>query len=185
MMQQSNTQLYRSQVETAFRRGGHHWSSEAEIADELSAIKESTDNFVEQGDYTRVIAAWEAIVSGIVDHFDEYEHELGTLYSVVDDCIEELKGYLADLQGDSVLREQILRILFAIFSHDVNAGSVEFGEEAQNVLVKQATAEERQSIINRVYDIIKRKQLQRDSCYEIQRFKDFLLVLETGLGDDD
>ena len=58
-------------------------------------------------------------------------------------------------------------------------------EEAQNVLVKQTTVEERQSIINRVRDIIKRKQLQRDSRYEIQRFQDFLLVLETGPRDDD
>ena len=73
MMQQSYTQLYRSQVETAFRRGGHRWESEAEIADELLVIKESTDSFVEQGDYARVIAVWEAIVSGIVDHFDEYK----------------------------------------------------------------------------------------------------------------
>ncbi|HEX3641246.1 MAG TPA: hypothetical protein VHV10_08145, partial [Ktedonobacteraceae bacterium] len=147
MMQQSYVQMYRGQVETAFRRGGHRWESEAEIADELLAIKESTDSFVEQDDYTRVIAAWEAIVDGIVDHFDEYEHEFGSFYSVVDDCIEELKAYLADLQGDSTLREHILRILFAIISHDVNAGGVDVGEEAQNVLVKQTTVEERQSII--------------------------------------
>ncbi len=182
MMQQSYTQLYRSQVEAAFRCGGGE--AEAEVANELWAIKGSADSFVEQGDYTRVIAAWEAIVDGIVDHFDEYEHEAGHLYSVVDDCIEELKGYLADLQGDSVLREHILRILFAIFSHDVNAGDVDFGEEAQNILVKQATAEERQSIANRARNIIKRKQLQRDSRYEIQLFQDFLLALETGTLED-
>jgi len=138
---------------------------------------------VKQGDYARVIAAWEAIVSGIVDHFDEYKHELGSFYSVVDDCIEELKGYLADLQGDSVLREHILHILFAIFSHDVNAGSVEFGEEAQNILVKQATAEELQSIANRVRNIIKRNSYSgtasmRFNCFKIS-YRYWKLVQET------
>jgi hypothetical protein len=43
-------QLYRSQVETAFRRAGNEWGAEAEVADELLAIKETADGFAQRRD---------------------------------------------------------------------------------------------------------------------------------------
>lgn len=86
--------LYRRQVEIAFRSGGHEWGGESDVADELSTIMESADSFVQRHDYASATAVYEAIVTGIIDHYYEYEHESGDIEVVIRDCAEELKQCL-------------------------------------------------------------------------------------------
>ena len=49
-------ELYRRQVETAFRRGGHGWGAEARIADELLTIMDTAAECVQQQDYTSALS---------------------------------------------------------------------------------------------------------------------------------
>jgi hypothetical protein len=183
IIHQSHVDFYRRQVETAFRRGGHRLGSEGEIAEDLWAVKENTDTFVEQGDYARAIAAFEAIIKGIIDHFDEYDHEADDLYNIADACIGDLDDYLATIQDNTVQRQLILGVLFAIFRHDVDAGGVDFGKDAVPVLVESTTIEERQTIANWVRGIIK-IQIERGSRYELQEYQKCLSALESGRVED-
>lgn len=59
--------LYHRQVEAAFRRAGNEWGAEADAAGELLVIKESADSLAERGDYASAIAAYDAIVTGIIN----------------------------------------------------------------------------------------------------------------------
>ncbi len=184
IIHQSHVDFYRRQVETAFQRGGHRLGSEGDIAEDLWAIKESTDTFVEQDDYARAIAAFEVIIKGIVDHFDEYDHEADDLYRIADACIGELDGYLETIQDNAAQRQLIFGILFAIFRHDVDAGGVNFGEDAVPVLVEATTIEERQTVASWVQGIIKRLQIERGSQYELQEYQKCLSALEAGRVED-
>ena len=141
-------QLYRNQVETAFRSAGNEWGAASEVADELFAIKETADNFVERHDYVSAIAIYNAIVTGVINHYYEYQDqdESGELSEVITVCTDELKVCLEAVQGNDVLRTQILEMLFAIYRLDVETGGIGFGEDAPQILLEDTTAEERHSV---------------------------------------
>lgn len=146
--------LFRRQVETAFRRAGNEWGAEAEVADELSAIQESADSFAQRRDYASAITGYNAIVAGIIEHHYEYRDGDGELHTVISACVETLGNWLDEVQGDSILRERILRILFSIYNFDIQAGGIAFGEDASTILSEQTTAQERQTIASWVREAI-------------------------------
>jgi len=149
-------QLYRNQVETAYRRAGGEWGAASEVADELLDIKETADNFAERHDYAGAIAVYDAIATGVIDHYYEYnkQDESGELDGVVTECIYGLKQCLDAVQDNSPLREQILQTLFAIYRFDIEAGSMGFGEDAPGILLEDTTAGERLTIAGWVREAI-------------------------------
>ena len=149
-------QLYRNQVETAYRRAGGEWGAASEVANELLDIKETAGNFAERHDYASAIAVYDAIVTGVIDHYYEYnkQDESGELDGVVTECIYGLKQCLDAVQDNSPLREQILQTLFAIYRFDIEAGSMGFGEDAPGILLEDTTAGERHTIAGWVREAI-------------------------------
>jgi uncharacterized Zn finger protein len=141
-------QIYRNQVEMAYRNAGDEWGAASEIADELLAIMETADSFAERHDYASATALYNAIVTGVIDHHYEYQHqdEEGEIDEVITECTGGLKQCLDEVQEDSALREQILRILFAIYRFNVEAGGIGFGEDAPEILLEDTTDEERRTI---------------------------------------
>jgi len=214
----ADPQFYRKQVENAFGSDDDDddyndyddWDSNVVVADELETIRQSADGFAQRGDYASAIAAHKAIVTGVIEHYYEYEHESDedALHEVIDECVEDLGKWLVGVQGDGTLRERILHILFTIFHFNIEAGGIGFGDEARDLLVEQTTTEERHAIASWVHEAIStRNQAQSDITYRthwyngvsfdeeitgdsISRFGtqalgDFLLELEADTLDDD
>lgn len=149
-------QLYRNQVETAFRSAGNEWGAVSEIADDLLVIKETADNFGERHDYVSALVVYDAIVAGVINHHYEYRHQddAGELGEVITECIDGLKQCLEAVQDNSALREQILRTLYAIYHLDIEDGGVGFGEDAPEILLEHTTAAERHTIAGWVREAI-------------------------------
>lgn len=179
-------QLYRNQVETAFRRAGNEWGAASEVADELLVIKETADNFAQRHDYASAVAVYDAIVAGIIDHAYEYrdQDESGELEEVITVCIDELKQCLDEVQGNSALREQILRALFAIYRFDVEAGGIGFGEDAPDILSQDTTASERFTIAGWVRGaIVENKQKEPYIHYHSRWYDGFSFEEEVDYTD--
>src|SRR6266487_3244040 len=68
-------QLYHNQVEMVYRSAGNEWGAASEVADELLAIKEAGDNFAQRHDYASAVAVYEAIVTGVIDHYYKYRDQ--------------------------------------------------------------------------------------------------------------
>lgn len=155
-------QIYHKQVEMAYRNAGDEWGTASEIADELLAITETADNFAERHDYVSATAIYNAIVTGVIDHHYDYRHqdEEGEIDEVITECIGGLKQCLDEVQEDSALREQILRILFAIYRFNVEAGGIGFGEDAPDILLEDTTDEERHTIAGWVREAIAKNKQQ-------------------------
>ena len=169
-------QIYRKQVEMAYRNAGDEWGAASEIADELLAIMETADSFVERHDYASATAIYNAIVTGVIDHHYEYQHqdEEGEIDEVITECTGGLKQCLDEVQENSTLREQILRILFAIYRFNVEAGGISFGEDAPDILLEDTTDEERRTIAGWVREAIaNNKKKEPHIHYNYQRIDGF------------
>ncbi len=155
-------QIYRNQVEMAYRNAGDEWGAASEIADELLTIKETGDNFAERHDYASAVVVYDTIVTGVINHHYEYQHqdEEGEIDEVITECVEGLKLCLDFVQSDSALREQIMRMLFAIYCFNVEAGGIGFGEDAPDILLEDTTDEERHTIAGWVREAIAENKQQ-------------------------
>jgi hypothetical protein len=149
-------QIHRKRVETVFRGAGDDWDAVSDIASDLSDITETGGTFAQRQDYASAIAVYDAVLSGVIDHYDEYSDldEEGELNDVVAECLDGLRQCLNAMPDDKVVREQIFRTLFTIYRIDIGAGGIGFGDDAPDILVEDATADERQMIAGWVYDAI-------------------------------
>ena len=182
----ANPEIYRRQVNNAFQQGGYEWGDTYEIGDELSSVKETADEFVQEGEYASAVTVYESIINGIIENFYSYEDEEGELGSVINDCVEELDTCLANVQDDKALRERVMQVLFTAYNFDVKAGGIGVGEEAPDILLKHASPDERRMIAGWVREEIARP----DNSGWGTRFRDqwyggFLLDLEADDLDDE
>jgi uncharacterized Zn finger protein len=101
-----NPQVYQRQVDNILRRAGHEWGAAQEIADELDSLKETADNFVEQGAYAGAVTIYEVIVRALLDNIYDYEDALheGSFHGPVRECIEQLGICLDRVKNDQELR---------------------------------------------------------------------------------
>jgi tetratricopeptide (TPR) repeat protein len=178
--------VYRRQVKTAFRHGGYEWGAEDSIADELSSIRESADDYLEQQDYANAVAIYEVIITETLEELGEYRDEEGELSSFIAECVDALDRLLDNLQNDKALREQVLHILFAAYSYDIEAGGIGVAEEVPDILLKHATAGERQTIVGWIQDALAKKKVEYDGIgWRHEQYGSFLLELQADRLDDE
>ncbi len=149
-------QIQRNRVDRVFRTAGDDWEVASDIANDLLGIVETGDAFAQRQDYANARVVYDAVVSGVLEHYDEYGDldEDGELSDVVAACIDGLKDCLVASQDDSAMRAQILHTLFVIYRFDIGEGGIGFGDDAPGVMVQEATAAERQKIAEWVYEAI-------------------------------
>jgi len=178
--------VYRRQVKAAFRHGGYDWGAEYSIADELSSIRESADDYREQQDYANAVAIYEVIITESLEELGEYRDEEGELSSFIAECVDALDTLLDSIQDDKALREQVMRILFAAYSYDIEAGGIGVAEEAPDILLKHATAEERQTIVGWIQEVLAKKKVEYDGVgWRHEQYGSFLLELQADTLDDE
>jgi len=145
--------VYRRQAETAFRaahagrRGRYEydddgWLDEGEIAEKLDALLSIGDGFARQQDYANAAAVYEAVLSAVLDRYEEYQIQ-DELVGTVASCVEGLGHCLADEPVDSPVREDILRALFAVYQLDQKLGGTGLSGGTPDLLARQTTPEER------------------------------------------
>jgi hypothetical protein len=180
-------QIHRKRVETVFRASGDDWDAVSEIASELLEIKETGDTFAQRHDYASANVIYNVILSGVIEHHDEYSDldEEGALNDVVAECLDGLRQCLNAMKDNKVVREQIFRTLFAIYLIDIEAGGIGLGDDVPDILVQDATADERQMITEWVYEAIAEdKQKAQRISYASHWYNGFAFEEEVISGDN-
>ncbi len=180
---QADPEVYRREVLAAFRRGGDDWGATARIARELLTITAIGDGFLGQEDYVGAVAVYQPVLAEVLEQFESYRDEEGSLYRVIGACVEGLGACLTN-QQDPATREVILRSLFAVYRSDVESGGAGFGEDAVELLLGSTNPAERGMIATWVRDALPRGSSWSDG-WERQTFGGFLLELEGDVLDDE
>jgi uncharacterized Zn finger protein len=180
----ASPETYRRQAASAFRSGGYEWGAAGQIADELDAIRETGDGFLEQDDFAGAAAVYQGICSAVVENYETVHDEEGDLHGVVDSCVQGLAKCLNGLKDNAVQREAILRTLWEVSLLDIEQGGISLGEDALELLVEQTTLEERRTIASWVREAMPRGKDRSDS-WRRESLGGLLLDLEAETLDDE
>lgn len=186
--------VYRRQAETAFRaiRSGHRgrydydddgWLDEGEIAEKLDALLAIGDGFAQQQDYANAAAVYEAVLSTVLDRYEEYQIQdelVGTLAS----CVEGLGRCLVGEPVGSPAREDILRALFAVYQLDQKLGGTGLSGGTPDLLARRTTPEERAVVASWVHAALP-VGTGWGADWQRQSYGDLLLTLEEDSLDDE
>ena len=189
--------VYLRQISAAFR------GEKPKIAQELLPIKNTADGLAQQGDYLGAASIYEMLVTEIFDRshlysdeeeeYDDYDEyyeeeryhpEEEGLGDFVKGCIDALGNGLANEQADRVAREKIIQVLFEIYEHDIDSGSVGLAEKVAHLLVSNTTPLERQTIADWIHDLLV-DDTEEISVANRQTYGGFLLELEKDTLDDE
>lgn len=192
-----NIQIYHRQIADAFRH------DVKPIAQELLSIKNTSDNLAQQQDFLGAATIYEAIIMEIFDRshiyndeeegyddYDEYDDEERYhpeeegLADLVRECIEALGSCLANEQADQVAREKIIEVLFTIYEHDLQTGSIGLADGVAGLLVKYTTPLERQTLADWMREALADNE-EKITGSRRQAYGAFLLDLEKETLDDE
>src|SRR5260221_8913124 len=181
---------YSHRIGSVFQKyDNYEWGIISSIVDDLSNIQDAADALAQQQDYAGATAIYELLVTSVLAQANTYDDENGDFSYFITGCLDELATYLEEMPEDKALREQILHTFFEAYRYDVKAGGIGMAENAPDLLLKYATAEERKTIASWVNAAIAEANAGRSSAYysnwEYQQWGGFLLKLEPDALDDD
>jgi uncharacterized Zn finger protein len=188
-----NLESYRRKVKKAFQEGGREWGDIYEVADELVDIKESADAAAEKQDYSSAVTIYEFIMQGVIDYYYLYQDqdENGELTGFVNGCVEALDALLSHVLENADLRERLLRILFDVFNFNIKSGGIGIGEDAADIILRQANTQERPIVADWVRKELANEPDEDDnhnfgmSDWNRKHLGGFLLELEADTLDDE
>jgi tetratricopeptide (TPR) repeat protein len=137
--------VIRRQVEQALSHGdyGHaYYGAAAGIANELEAILRQGDIYLREGDWPNATIVYITTAEEILAQYSQIYDRDGDLIGVIYDCSEKLGECLLHT-SDPDARRDILRTLVDILIHDVEIGGYGFGDEANEIVLTQATQEDK------------------------------------------
>jgi uncharacterized Zn finger protein len=174
-------ETFRRQAAAVFRRVGYdyEWGALAGMADELGAVLEIGDSFLQQSEGGNAAAVYQAVAAEVMEHFDAYQDDEGTLIGVLMDCVSGLGQCLAGRE-DPPQRERILRTLLEIYDLDLRYGSVGIADGVPDLLLDETTPEERQMLAAWV-----REQVPKGRDWAREAYGGLLLELEADTLDDE
>ena len=181
-----NPETYRRQVSAAFRRGGDDWMAASRIAADIGVTVGVGDGFLALGDHVSASVVYQAVVKGIVEHYEMMYDEDGHLFEVVDRCVEGLGLCLSGRSVDATDREGLLQTLFEIYRFDLDCGGMGLGDAAPELILEHATIEERRAVAGWVRAAMPTaRDNGRSDNYQRQAHGRFLLDLEMDDPDDE
>ena len=178
-----NSETYRRQVSSAFRRGGDDWMASSRIATDIGITVSAGDGFLALDDYSSASIVYQAVAQGILENYEMIHDEDGDLDEVVDRCVEGLGYCLAGAGDDAAARERPLQTLFEIYCFDVDYGGVGLGEAAPDLILEHATGEEKRAVAGWVRAAMTEGNSWSDN-YHRQVYGRFLLDLQMADLDD-
>ncbi|MFL5690835.1 MAG: SWIM zinc finger domain-containing protein, partial [Ktedonobacteraceae bacterium] len=181
---------YSHRIASVFQKyDNSEWGITSSIVDELADIQDTADELAQQQDYAGATAIYELLVTSVLAQAGSYDDENGDFSSFIAGCLDVLTTYLEEIPDDKALREQILHTFFEAYRYDVKAGGIGMAENAADLLLQHATAEERKTIAGWVNAAIAEANAERSSAYYSnwgqQQFGGFLLKLEPDALDNE
>lgn len=170
---------YRKQAVAAMNRAGGEWGWHRDAAEQLEAIRELGDEFLERRD----AASAAAVFQGVAEALDEDARsgdEAGDLFGVVADCAAGLARCL-HIEKDPKRREAVLEAMFQIYLLDLDMGGVDLAPDVPEDIVNHATPDERRLVAVWVRD----KLPGADRDWGREELGAFLLDLEKDRLDDE
>ena len=181
---------YSHRIASVFQKyDNSEWGITSSIVDELADIQDTASELAQQQDYAGATAIYDLLVTSVLAQAGSYDDENGDFSSFIAGCLDELTTYLEEIPDDKALREQILHTFFEAYHYDVKAGGIGMAENAADLLLQYATAEERKTIAGWVNAAVAEANAERSSAYYSnwgqQQFGGFLLKLEPDASDDE
>ena len=145
-----DAQIIQKQAEHAFRSPHGDWEmgwgDPYEIAEELQALLDLAGQYQAQNGPGNAATIYRTVAETVLGYEDAViQDEAGRLGSVIDDCAEGLSECMTSIT-EAVQRESILKVLFVSYAWDLKAGGIGIGERVPEILLEQATSQERQMV---------------------------------------
>jgi hypothetical protein len=175
--------VIRRQVNNLFHTLGYdEWGAAFAIRERLLELMDLGDDYAERGAWRPAITVYATVMRQVLDNYDTVRDEEGDLNAVVDACVERLGAGLGASE-DPTQREVLLRAMFDVYRWDVDYGGIDMGYQAPDIILEQATPEEKAQVAEWVRDAMPPAD---DSAadYGRRRYDGFLLQLEADRIDD-
>jgi len=177
-------EIIRRQVNSAFYGVGYdEWGAVYGIAQQLLELVGIGDDYAGRGAWRNAATVYETVAREVLDNYSTVQDEEGDLNAVVDGCVEGL-GECLKAADDPVQREALLRALFDVYRWDVDFGGIDMGYQATDIILEQATLEERQQVAGWVRAAVPGGDSWSQN-YHRQVLGGFLLNLEEDRLDDE
>jgi len=159
------------------------WATTRDIAQQLQELVDIGDDYAGQGNWRDAATVYQTVAQEVLDSYGVIQGEEGELGWAVEGCVTGLGQCLAETD-DTGWRETLLRALFDIYRWDVNYGGIGMGGEVPDIILREATAEEKQQVAGWVREALP----EGDSWsrnYHRRVYGGFLLALEEEQLDDE
>lgn len=177
-------ETFRRQAAAVFHRAGDEWNAVYGIATGLHVVAAIGDGFAAQEDWAAAAAVYRGVVQEIMEQYDSYHDEEGTLGDVIQACVAGLGQCLAGEKKDGETRAAIVRSLFDIYAYDMKMGGLGLGDDVPDLLVKHTTSEERRTVAGWVREALPQGP-DWNADYRRRAYGGFLLDLEAESLDDE
>src|SRR5205823_5834403 len=166
--------IYQQQVLAAMAAGDYQRKRKrGEVERRLTAIKTIADEFAAQENYAAAFTIYEALVSEVIQHFNDYRDEYVAFSVVLRGCIDGLDSCFAGEEDNPEMRLRVIRVLFAIYRFYTDSW-MDLDEDIRGLLVGNTTPEERQVIAGWLRDAISQTTTEESR----QPYEAFLAALE-------
>lgn len=181
-----DTEEYRDQVDEAFQNAGREWDAVYGISHDLYQITAAAARFARQRDYANAAAIYEVVAVRTLSHYLSYHDEDGALGRVVQDCVEGLGACLESEREDAILRERILKAIFAVYRFDVDHGGFGLTRDIPPEFFQGTTPEEKHLVAQWVRTALAELQEKKqESDWQRKHYGSLLLALEADLLSDE
>src|SRR6266496_1943220 len=155
--------IYQQQILAAMSAGDYQRKRKrGEVQRRLTAIKIIADEFAAQEHYAAALTIYEALVSKVIEHFNDYRDEYVAFSIILMGCIDGLDSCFAGEKGNPEMRLRVLRTLFAIYRFYTDSG-MDLDEDIPGLLVGNTTPEERHLIADWVRDALSKSKASSNS----------------------
>ncbi|HET8844651.1 MAG TPA: hypothetical protein VFN35_24485 [Ktedonobacteraceae bacterium] len=148
-----DTYPYRQQIEAAVSAIIEHHRDRTyreALGNTLETIQTVADGFAQQTDYLSALAIYEVLVVEAISHYFTIETGYLLFTPILEHCIDGLDSCVAEAGDNQDMRQRAFKGLFAIYRFSAGSG-LDLGEDIPDLLVGNATSEERQIIAGWVH----------------------------------
>jgi hypothetical protein len=176
-----NPAVYKQQILAAMSVGDNQRKRKRhEVQRRLTSIKSIADEFAKYKDYAAALTIYEALITEVVEHFNDYQDEYVAFSVILTSCVDGLDTCFAGEEDNKEIRLRVLQALFTIYRFYTDTG-MNLDEDIPGLLVSNSTLEERQIIAGWVRDALSRsKEVKWSAGSTRQKYEKLLLDLAKG-----
>jgi hypothetical protein len=173
-----NSHLYRQRIETAVSAAAEHHRDRTyreNVRNILGTIQAVADELAQKADYLAALSVYEVLVAEAVKYYFTLETGYLLFTPILISCIDGLDSCVAEAGENQEMRLRAFKGLIAIYRFSVGSG-LDFGEDIPDLLVGNATCEEREILAGWVRDEL--AQLVGDARSATKEYDQLLRKLE-------